>query len=73
MVSVYLCSSHYSAKAPRGNMKMNELGCAPRLYLQKLLVGGFPGGSVVKNPPANAGETGLSPEGPGRPHMPWSN
>ena len=26
---------------------------------------GFPGGSVVKNPPANAGDTGSSP-GPGR-------
>ena len=26
---------------------------------------GFPGGSVVKNPPANAGDMGLIP-GPGR-------
>ena len=33
---------------------------------------GFPGGSVVKNPPANAGDTGSSP-GPGRSHMPRSN
>ena len=33
---------------------------------------GFPGGAVVKNPPANAGDMGLSP-GPGRSHMPWSN
>ena len=32
----------------------------------------FPGGTVVKNPPANAGDTGSSP-GPGRSHMPWSN
>ena len=32
----------------------------------------FPGGTVVTNPPANAGDTGLSP-GPGRSHMPWSN
>ena len=32
----------------------------------------FPGGAVVKNPPANAGDTGLSP-GLGRSHMPWSN
>ena len=29
----------------------------------------FLGGAVVKNPPANAGETGSSP-GPGRSHMP---
>ena len=32
----------------------------------------FPGGTVVKNPPANAGNTGLSP-GLGRSHMPRSN
>ena len=32
----------------------------------------FPGGTVVKNPPANAGDTGLSP-GPGRSHMPQNN
>ena len=33
---------------------------------------GFPGGAVVKNPSASAGDTGSSP-GPGRSHMPWSN
>ena len=33
---------------------------------------GFPGGTVVKNPPANAGGTGSSP-GLGRSHMPQSN
>ena len=33
---------------------------------------GFPGGTVVNNPPANAGDTGSSP-GPGRSHMPQSN
>ena len=33
---------------------------------------GFPGGAVVKNPPANAGDAGLIP-GPGRSHMPRSN
>ena len=32
----------------------------------------FPGGAVVKNLPANAGDTGSSP-GPGRPHMPRSS
>ena len=45
------------------NMKGKEL---KRYYR------GFPGGTVVKNPPANAGDTGLSP-GPGRSHMPRSN
>ena len=32
----------------------------------------FPGGRVVKDPPANAADTGSSP-GPGRSHMPQSN
>ena len=38
----------------------------------KKFVKGFLGGTVVKNPPANARDTGSSP-GPGRSHMPWSN
>ena len=33
---------------------------------------GFPCGSVVKNLPANAGDTGSIP-GLGGSHMPWSN
>ena len=33
---------------------------------------GLPGGAVVKNPPANAGDTGSSPV-LGRSHMPQSN
>ena len=32
----------------------------------------FPGGSVLKNLPANAGDTGLIPD-PGRSHTPRSN
>ena len=32
----------------------------------------FPGGALIKNPPANAGDTGSSP-GPGRSCMPQSN
>ena len=32
----------------------------------------FPGGPVVKNPPANSGDTGSIP-GPGTSHMPQSN
>ena len=39
---------------------------------EKVLIPGFPGGTVVKNPPANAGDTGSSP-GPGRSHMPRSS
>ena len=33
---------------------------------------GFPGGTVVENPPANAVDMGSSP-GPGRSHMPRSS
>ena len=42
------------------------------LYLKKYRDWGFPGGAVVENLPANAGEMGSSP-GLGRSHMPWSN
>ena len=38
---------------------------------QEIIVQDFPGGTVVKNPPANAGDTG-SIRGPGRSHMLWS-
>ena len=36
------------------------------------LIPGFPGGAVVENLPANAGDTGSSP-GLGRSHMPGGN
>ena len=39
---------------------------------QKQMQWDFPGGTVVKNPPANAGDMGSSP-GPGRSDMPQSN
>ena len=38
----------------------------------KSIYRGFPGGAVVENLPANAGDTGSSP-GLGRSHMPQSN
>ena len=37
----------------------------------KIIILGFPGGAVVEDLPANAGDTGSSP-GLGRSHMPWS-
>ena len=36
------------------------------------IIWGFPGGAVVRDPPANAGDMGSIP-GPGRSHMPWNN
>ena len=41
-------------------------------FLFKKIMRGFPGGAVVENPPANAGDTGSSP-GLGGSHMPRSN
>ena len=37
-----------------------------------LISGDLPGGAVVKNPPAGAGDTGSIPD-PGRSYMQWSN
>ena len=39
---------------------------------QEWIAGGFPGGSVVKNLPVNAGDKG-SITSPGKPHMPWDS
>ena len=39
---------------------------------RKIQAGAFPGGSVVRNLPANVGEMSLIPDSGGS-HMPWSN
>ena len=41
------------------------------IFLARILEWGFPGSSVVKNPPCNARNTGLIPVS-GRAHMPWA-
>ena len=43
-----------------------------KTHTHKNPIQGFPGGAVVENLPANAGDTGSSP-GLGRSHMPRSN
>ena len=49
------------------------MSCSERPFpIKKLLLWGFPGGAVVKNLPANGGDTVSSP-GPGRCHMLQSN
>ena len=48
------------------------LGIYPEKTIIQKETSGFPGGAVVKNPPANAGDTGSS-TGKGRSHTPWSN
>ena len=41
-------------------------------FFFKIVLGDFPSGSVVRNPPANAGDMGSIP-GPEDSHMPQSN
>ena len=53
-------------------VKMNELELQVSDKFQNTIDWDFPGGAVVKNLPANAGDTGSSP-GPGRSHVLWSN
>ena len=54
---------------PMGRFKR---GCEIRKKESRADLGGFPGGSVVKNLPANAEDTGLIPDLGGC-HMPRSN
>ena len=49
-----------------------QLGIYPEKIIIQKETWGFPGGTVVKNPPANAGDTGSSP-GLRRSHMPRIN
>ena len=42
------------------------------MMIKIVTMGGFPGGAVVENLPANAGDTGSSP-GLGGSHMPQSD
>ena len=61
---------------PRRNMPRHILIKISKIkFKEKILKAareGFPGGTVVENLPANAGDTGSSP-GLGRSHMPRSN
>ena len=62
----YMEAKQYAAKKTSGSLKKIKV------EIKKYLKIGFPGGTVVENLPANAGDTGSSP-GLGRSHMPWSN
>ena len=53
-------------------LSLQYLKVAQGFVLKKTQPRDFPGGAVVKNPPANAGDTGSIP-GSGRSHMPQSN
>ena len=69
----FVVASNYFKDSHIINQKstqMFQLGTNGTLI--KMSAGGFPGGAVVENLPANAGNTGSSP-GLGRSHMPRSN
>ena len=51
---------------------MEKKGAKGSMNLLRVAKRDFPGGAVVKNLPANAGDMGSSP-GPGRSHMLQSN
>ena len=57
---------------------MHVCGCVCKFsknwtgLIQKWINWDFPGGTVVKNPPANAGDMGLT-SGPGGPQRPQGN
>ena len=62
---------------PQITLSVSTSGCAHfrqvmcdnmGFWKAKVISAGFPGGSVVKNPPANAGDTGLIPD-PGGSHI----
>ena len=54
------------------SLKLSFTGEEIKIRKYHRFIGGFPGGAVVKNPPASAGDTGSIP-GPGRSHMPQSS
>ena len=53
-------------------MNLKDRMLKERSQTQTTMYMGFPGGAVVENLPANAGDTGSSP-GLGRSHMPRSD
>ena len=71
----YICCLQETHFRPRDTYRLKVRGWKKIFHAngnQKKAGQGFPGGAVVKNPPASAGDTGLSP-GLGRSHMPRSN
>ena len=71
VLRVRLCPLCQGALVTEQVPNLSDLPPGKRQKL-KTQVWDFPGGAVVKNPPANAGDTGSSP-GLGRSHVPRSN
>ena len=66
VLHIYMCVCVYIHTYIYAKLRSCLISC----FKNKLL--DFTSGAVVKNPPANSGDTGSSP-GLGRPHMLWSN
>ena len=62
------CSQTTLAKVKLEDMKKCSTFVTWHIALEEVLSRDFPGGAVVKNPPASAGDMGSSP-GPGTSHM----
>ena len=73
---IYVCMYVYICKIYCNLYTLQSTGIqniqSTSFHQKKKSIQGFPGGAVVKNLPANAGDTGLSPS-LGRSHMPWSS
>ena len=67
LFSRYFFLEHFAFR-----LAVNQVMINLRVGYEIIISWDFPGGAVVKNPPANAGDTGSIP-GPGRLHMPRSN
>ena len=72
IIQKYTCTPMFTAALFTIPRTWKQLKCLSTGEWIKKMWQGFPGGSVVENLPANAGDTGLSP-GLGRSHMLWSN
>ena len=64
--NVYITTANRAAESATPEISNKVFGVI------RNIASGFPGGAVVENLPANAGDTGSSP-GLGGSHMPWSN
>ena len=65
--NVYICKLNHFAE----QQKLIPHCKSTNTSIKKKRKRDFPGGAVVKNPPANAGDMSSSPA-PGKYHMPWS-
>ena len=61
LVKVKKNNDNINFKKSRNRINSQNTSDMIQNYLLKTKMLDFPGGTVVKNPPANAGDTGLSP------------